>query len=415
MGIRAWALQDFEPALFFPQSPDCVDLNRQKPAQKIAKPVAIQGRLSGGLSDDLCHCHSSNQTMVTRDTLEPLEPSEAAELYLNNRKTDGAADGTVRAHRHRLGHFLEWCEEQEITNLNDITGRDLRSFKVWRSEKGSIARSTLKNSMDTLRKFMRFCESIEGVPRDAHMAVTSPTLSEDDANHEVVPYETQETILERLNRFQFASFEHVFAHLLHECGFRVGAVRSLDLEDFQSEPVELPDGTRIGPHIETHHRPATDTPLKNGKDSERLVALKGHSVEILTDYIQHQRSDFQDKHGRDPLLVKPRSTTRPTTQALRDISYGLTRPCTYGEECPHDRDPDSCEAARMVNSAYDCPSSMSPHPWRRAVMTHWRANDVPIDVVSDRFDVSPSVIEKHYDVRTKQGKMEQRRRYYDDL
>jgi len=356
--------------------------------------------------------------MVTQNTLEPLEPSDAVELYLNNRETDGAAAGTVRAHRHRLNHFLDWCDEQELDNLNDITGRDLRSFKVWRTKRskaGSLARSTLKNNMDTLRKFMRFCESIEGVPRDTHMAVTSPTLSEDDANHDVVPYETQEKILEQLNRFQFASFEHVFAHLLHECGFRVGAVRSLDLKDFQPEPMDLPDGTRVGPHIETHHRPKTDTPLKNGKDSERLVALKDHSVEILNDYIEYQRPDVEDEYGRKPLVVKPRASKRSSTQTLRDISYALTRPCKYGEECPHDLEPDNCESARMVNFAYGCPSSMSPHPWRRAVMTHWRANDVPIDVVADRFDVSPSVIEKHYDERTKQGKMEQRRRYYDDL
>jgi len=55
-----------------------------------------------------------------------------------------------------------------------------------------------------------------------------------------------------------------------------------------------------------------------------------------------------------------------------------------------------------------CPESVSPHPFGRGSITYWLWSDVPSRVVSDRADVSERVIEKHYDERTDQEKMEQR-------
>lgn len=40
---------------------------------------------------------------------------------------------------------------------------------------------------------------------------------------------------------------------------------------------------------------------------------------------------------------------------------------------------------------------------------------MPDKVVSDRANVSPGVIEQHYDRRSEREKMEQRREYLDDL
>ena len=71
--------------------------------------------------------------------------------------------------------------------------------------------------------------------------------------------------------------------------------------------------------------------------------------------------------------------------------------------------------ANTRDAASKCPSSVSPHAIRRGSITHSLNSDMPDKVVSDRANVSPKVIEQHYDRRTEQERMEQRRDYLDNL
>lgn len=128
------------------------------------------------------------------------------------------------------------------------------------------------------------------------------------------------------------------------------------------------------------------------------------------DWVESQRPAVTDDYGRNPLLAT--AYGRVSKSTLRDYVYQQTRPCSYSNECPHDLDPDQCEAAGS-KSASGCPSSVSPHAIRRGSITNRLNNDLPDNVVSDRANVSQVVIEQHYDRRTEREKMEQRREYLD--
>lgn len=297
---------------------------------------------------------------------------------------------------------MRWCETENINNLNEIDGRDLHTYKVWRVADGDLTKASEKTQIDTLRVFIRWCESINAVTDDLHTSIRSPTLSDDDARDEYVTSDEADAILHRLNKYDYASTKHTYAVLLWHCGLRVGACRSLDLRDVKTDSDAL----------QTHHRPDTDTPLKNQSKGERYVALSDDAATVIQDYIADRRADVTDDYDRQPLLTTRYG--RPHIETLRKWSYGLTRPCTYGE-CPHERDPDECDAARDQTVAYECPSTLSPHPWRRGAITHWLSQDVPAQAVADRFNVSPDVIAVHYDERTERDKMEQRRKYLDNI
>jgi hypothetical protein len=57
---------------------------------------------------------------------------------------------------------------------------------------------------------------------------------------------------------------------------------------------------------------------------------------------------------------------------------------------------------------------VNPHAIRRGSITHHLAGDVPAEIVSDRMNVSRDVLDKHYDRRSADVTLEQRRRYLDE-
>jgi len=71
-------------------------------------------------------------------TLEPIDPETALELYLADRENE-LSEATLYSHRSRLGHFVRWCDEQGIDNLNELTGRQLHRYRLWRRDEGDLS------------------------------------------------------------------------------------------------------------------------------------------------------------------------------------------------------------------------------------------------------------------------------------
>ncbi|MBX0287541.1 tyrosine-type recombinase/integrase [Halomicroarcula sp. F28] len=335
------------------------------------------------------------------EDLQPISPDEAKRMYLEEKSSE-ASQSTVQAHDYRLRHFVRWCDEEDIENLNTLTGRDLHKYKLWRRDDGDLNNVSLVTQLSTLRVFIRWCEQIEAVKAGLNESIVLPELSKgEDQRDAMLSSEEAGELLDYLREFEFATRTHALVEVLWHSGMRIGAAQSLDVGDYKSDEALL----------ELRHRPDQGTKLKNGEEGERYIAINNEVCDVLDAYIEYHREDVTDDYGRRPLFSS--RAGRPQKSTLRDSLYKITRPCIYTNHCPHDRDTDDCEALER-NKASKCPSSVSPHAIRRGSITHHLSDDIPDRVVSDRMDVSLDVLEKHYDRRTEREKSEQRRDYIPD-
>lgn len=338
--------------------------------------------------------------------LEPITPEAALELYLKDKKQE-SSDSTIRSDRSRLGHFIEWCEEEGIDNMNDLTARRAHEYRVWRRNAGDRDPNnvTMKTAMDTFRVWCRWCETIAAVPDGLSEKILSPELGKhENERDDMLDPDAGNDILEHLQKYEYASREHVVHLLIWRCLLRRGGVRTLDLDDLVTDTDT--------PHLKVRHRPKTDTPLKKKSDGERRIGLKENTVAVLQDYIDTHRDDVIDEH-RQPLLTT--SHGRPHLQTIQADAYAVTRPCVSTGECPHDRDPDMCDAAVNRSKAYECPSAKSPHAVRRGAITRFLEGDVPETVTGQRASTSVEVLRKHYDERDEETRMRQRQEYLTDI
>ncbi|QLD89192.1 site-specific integrase [Natronomonas salina] len=333
------------------------------------------------------------------DELDPIEPREALELFMDKRRSNNRAPSTLTSNRSHLRIFIQWLEGQGLTNLNELTGRDVFQYRQKREHEDGLAPASLKGQISTIRMFLQFCEEIEALPQDFHRKVDPVKLNVGEEISDVaIDIEEAEAILDHLQRFEYASQRHVTFALLWHTDMRTGALHSLDIDDIRWDDRAL----------RLRHRPDTGTTLKNKERSERMVAVGSDTLQIVEDWLAHNRPDTTDEYGREPLIASQQGRAHKST--IRQVIYNVTRPCYYQNECPHGREPteEGCEAI-PYHSAGKCPTSVAPHAIRKGSLTRDLANDLPIETLSERADVTPRVLRQHYDTRTEKTKMEQRR------
>jgi len=332
--------------------------------------------------------------------LDQLDPEQGRQMYLDERRHE-LTDATLQSHDYRLKQFVAWCEEDGIDDLNDLSGRDLHRFRVKRREEDEFTTASTKGQLATLRMFLRFCATIDAVKPGLDEKIILPKTTEEDVRDEMVDSEQAAQILNHLERFRYATLEHAFLAVLWHTGLRVGAATGIDVCDYDS-------GEQ---YLELVHRPDQETTLKSGEKSERLVALSESVCEILNDWLAVNHPGVTDDYDRTPLFATRRD--RLSKNRARSIAYEYTQPCVYGDECPYGREIEECDA-RDTAYAHKCPSSLSPHIFRRGAITHHLREKTPKPIVSNRMDVGMDTLEKHYDQRTEREKLEKRRQYLPD-
>ena len=329
---------------------------------------------------------------------DALSPREASQRYLDRRRRE-LTDESVQSYYYRLKLWWEWCERQGITAVSELDGWVFERYESHRSGLG-VATPTLHGEMETLKTFVEYLERIEAVDEGLAEKVNVPYVPEQERSRdEMLPAERAIPLIThyRESKTRYGNRFHALLELAWHTAARLGALRALDLRDYHVD-----DG-----FVEFVHRPDSDTPLKNKRKGERVVALNDDVCTVLSTYIREHRWDAHDEHGREPLFTSIQGG-RPHQNTLRAWMYQATHPCVRGP-CPHGYDPDTCDF-RSHNHASKCPSAQSPHHVRTGSLTWHRDRGVPKEVAAERANASNEVIDRYYDKASQRERMELRRR-----
>ena len=339
------------------------------------------------------------------------EPRALADLFIKDR-TGEKTKSTLYNNKGHLDQFCDWCDENEIESVRDLGGESLLEYKFHLKSDPDKNDATIRNHFSTLRTFFRFCNRLDATrqDQDLHVKLQAPDFSKGDLSRDVMmDFEEAKRLLDYLEKFEYATVNHVAFVILWHTGCRRGALRGLDLSDYK--PLKQREHGRYA-LIEFNHRPDTGTALKNKVDGEREVMVWPHYAEVIEDYIEVNRREITDEHGRKPLVTGPNG--RYSMNQFPSIMYSLTRPCYYTGDCPHNRDTETCEAT-YYNSASKCPSSVSTHPMRRTAITyHLEESDWTYEAASGRFNVSVDVLKEHYDESSHEGRRKTRAAHFFD-
>ena len=314
---------------------------------------------------------------------------------------------STRQYNRKFDHMKDYLRNEiPYSSTSDLTIDDVRRYYNWRKydsrdAEEPYADSTLSDDMYLFREFIRFMEGNQLVPRGYQDVVVIPDVdyqSGEGIDEKLLEPEIAKAAQDYLYKFHYADVEHICFALMCESGPRLSGLEGRDLSD-----LDFDEGVLSFNHHE-------ETELKSNESSEREIKLYGELIDIIQDYLDNKRPEATDPEGRKPLLSK--GNGRISDSTIRKIAYKWTRPCALGMECPHDRDPENCEAAQKNNSAYKCPSSRAPHHIRTGYITTQRNNGVSSEAIEQRCDVSPRVQDLHYDLP---DASDERERYEDEF
>jgi site-specific recombinase XerD len=334
-----------------------------------------------------------------------VSPRKARRQFLED-KRNRLVYSSFRVYKAPTRHFVQYCENHGIHTMGAVTRGVVNDWKRNR-ETDEIAPATFKSNVKHVKTFLTWCYRNEVLADPISEMVENPTVNGEDVSKDWYTRDRAEIILDYLDTYEYASRNHTHFALLWSIGSRVSGSLALDLGDIEWNPADpnVPDGYAI---LKIRHRPETGTRLKNKEDSERNVTISAEMADLLRDYIDGRRIDVTDENGREPLFTTEHGRLQ-RQRAYKNFT-GLSRPCVYDNQCPHDRDIDECEAA-LKRYASKCPSSKALHAIRHGSVTNHLNDGWDMETLSVRVDMSIEVMKKHYDKRTLEDKRKKTNKY----
>lgn len=313
-----------------------------------------------------------------------LEIADAVDLFITRNRPDWKGE-TARTYRKSLDTFETYAEAADLDTISDLEMWKVGQYTDWLIQQ-DYARVTVQSKQKQARRWLKWLES-QGLLRiGTHLAIEPLQLEDSEqTSSDILRPESLRDFLHyyRESMRWRSTRRHALLEVIGHTGARRSCIRSLDLEDYD------PDARTLS----FINRPETGTRLKRGDSHQRKVILSEAPNQVLHEFVERERYDKHDDHGRRPLFASSRG--RPTKASITKWLYQATLPCIF-RECPHNRERHTCEWTQQTEAS-KCPSSTSPHPIRRGSIT-WQLNiGRSIQDVADRAATTPDVIRRYYD------------------
>ncbi len=310
------------------------------------------------------------------------------ETYLKRRQN--RSPSTRSQYKRTIPTFLTFAADRNITSPVGLTTTLVEDYVDMLFESYETD-ATILTYIKNVRAWLQWLE-----PRTQCSDSLPALLSKEDlglsptARDVALPKDEAKHILRKLRRQRRGSAQHAVLELAWNSGLRLGGLHSLDLDDLDLNNNDL----------SIRHRPEEGTRLKNGEASddtagngERDIALHPNVVDALCHYIELERPSVTDDSSREPLFATVYG--RASKSTLRRWIYSATS-CRWAADGPETATCDgSCDPDMNV-----CSCSYYPHAVRRGSIVEHLSGGLRPDRASQRFNVTPSVLEKHYDPRT---------------
>ena len=196
------------------------------------------------------------------------------EAFLNARKAEGLATGSLRFYKQKLKLFLDYCQAHAIERIDQITTPFIRQYLLYLRETGHNEGGT-HAAFRSLHAFLNWYES-EAEPKgwgNPIHKVKAPKVPTEPL--EPVSQETIASMVRACDRGTFTGYRDAAILLcLFDTGARATEFLSVDLNDLNQA-----SGTIL---------------IRHGKGAKpRTVFLGRHSRRILRKYLNHRTDDSQ--------------------------------------------------------------------------------------------------------------------------
>ncbi|NJD23691.1 MAG: tyrosine recombinase XerC [Melioribacter sp.] len=221
-----------------------------------------------------------------------------------------ASQNTIDAYTRDLNEFITFCNDKEISSLNQITEKTIRHFVIKLSEKG-VTKSTISRKLSALRRLFNFALRNDLIEKNPISKIPNPKVKR--KLPETINLDSFLEIYRLLDEKGDESSIKIKAilELLYGCAFRVSELCSLNYSDIDFHSMSI----RV-----------------LGKGSKvRIVPLGSKSAVVLKEYFKSTASS----NGSEPLF-KNESGERISRHTVYNIvKHYLSLVTDIDKKSPH--------------------------------------------------------------------------------